>query len=436
MAKYTPHTSQDKAKMLDAIGVSCVEDLFSVPKGHNASLKIAEGKSEAEVERYIASLAEKNKVFNTIFLGAGAYNHYIPSVVRQLSSREEFVTAYTPYQAEMSQGILQSIFEYQTMIANLTGMDASNASHYDGATATADGILMSIGNKKKAVVSECINPQTLAVIKTYCQPYGVEIVLAPQKDGKTDTAQLKILLGDSDIGAVCIQQPNFFGQLEDVVAINNIIKTAGVKFVINCYPISLGVLAAPSEYGADVACGEGQPLGMPLAFGGPYLGFLTCKENMMRKLTGRIVGQTVDHNGNTAYVLTLQAREQHIRREKSSSSICSNQALCALTAAMYMSSLGKVGLADVAKQCLSKAHYMAEQIAKIDGFKIKFKGEFFNEFVTQSAVKTSVISDKLKKAGILAGYALNDSDMLWCVTEMNFKEDIVKACKLLAEVAK
>lgn len=435
MAKYTPHTSADKAEMLKVIGVNTVEDLFPVPKGYEASLNLDEGKSELEVERYLTALSNKNTIFNKIFLGAGAYNHYIPSVVSHLASREEFVTAYTPYQAEMSQGILQSIFEYQTMISNLTGMDVSNASHYDGSTATADGILMCLGNKKKALVSACLQPDTITVIRTYCEPYGIEIELIPECDGKTDVEALGKLI-DESVGAVCVQQPNFLGQLEDMDSISAVTKKSGIKLVVKCYPISLGILKTPSEYGAEVASGDGQPLGMPLAFGGPYLGFLTCKESMMRKLTGRVVGQTVDHEGRTAYVLTLQAREQHIRREKASSSICSNQALCALTASIYMSALGKEGLKDVALQCLSKAHYMANKISTIKGFSLKYKGEFFNEFVVTSQVSTAKITDALKKLGILSGLALNDHDMLWCATEMNTLSDIDLVVKTLEGVAK
>lgn len=435
MAKYTPHTSADKAEMLKAIGVGTVEEIFNIPDSMRAELKLAEGKSELEVERYLKALAGKNTVFKSVFTGAGAYNHYIPPVVRQLSAREEFVTAYTPYQAEMSQGILQSIFEYQTMIAELTGMDVSNASHYDGATATADGILMCLGNKKRAVISSCMHPDIITVIKTYCEPYGIEIILAPEKNGKTDIDALKKVV-DNTVGAVAISQPNFYGQLEDVDTISDIIKSTNSKFVVNTYPISLGLLKAPSEYGADVVSGEGQPLGMPLSFGGPYLGFLTCKESMIRKMNGRIVGQTVDKNGDTAYVLTLQAREQHIRREKASSSICSNEALCALTAAIYLSANGKEGLKEVANQCVSKAHYMADEISKLNGYKLKYNGEFFNEFVVTSTVPTSKITTVLKKSGILSGLALNDNDMLWCVTEMNTVEDINTVIKILREAGK
>lgn len=433
MSSYVPHTENDRAVMLEKIGVQSIADLFDVPKGCEANLNLPCGKAPLEVERIINALGAKNKVFRTMFLGAGAYNHYIPPVVSELASREEFITAYTPYQAEMSQGILQSIFEYQTEIANLTGMDASNASHYDGATATADGILMCMGAKTKVVVSDALNPEYKEVVKTYLIPHGIEVVFAPTKNGVTDKDALSRLI-DDEVGAVCLQQPNFFGLIEDAEGVGNLAKDKGVKFVMSCYPIALALLKSPAECGADVSTGEGQPLGLPLAFGGPYLGFLTCRENLMRKLTGRIVGETTDHEGRPAYVLTLQAREQHIRREKSTSSICSNEALCALTSAIYMSAMGKEGLKDVATQCVSKAHYMKDEIVTIDGFRLKYDGEFFNEFVIESDVDTSKIVDKLQKRGILAGLPLGAHDMLWCVTEMNTKEDIDEVVAILREV--
>ncbi len=433
MSSYVPNTFEDRAAMLEKIGVKSIADLFDVPKGCEADLNLPAGKSPLEVERIINALGAKNKVFRTMFLGAGAYNHYIPPVVSELAAREEFVTAYTPYQAEMSQGILQSIFEYQTEIANLTGMDASNASHYDGATAIADGILMCMGAKTKAVLSDALNPEYKAVVKTFLVPHGIEVVFAPTKNGVTDSDALKTLI-DDEVGAVCIQQPNFFGLIEDAESVGKIAKEKGAKFVMSCYSVALALLKTPAECGADVAAGEGQPLGLPLAFGGPYLGFLTCRENLMRKLTGRIVGETVDHDGRPAYVLTLQAREQHIRREKSTSSICSNEALCALTSSIYLAAMGKEGLKDVAKQCVSKAHYMKDEIVKIDGFRLKYDGEFFNEFVIESDVDTSKIVDKLQKRGILAGLPLSDKDMLWCVTEMNTKDDIDEVVNVLREV--
>lgn len=435
MSTFVPNTAADRAEMLKTVGVQSVADLFDIPKGCAADLKLPAGKSQLEVERLVSALAAKNKIFDATFLGAGAYNHYIPPVVTELASREEFVTAYTPYQAEMSQGILQSIFEYQSMICRLTGMDAANASHYDGATATADGILMCMGNRKKAVVSAALNPEYKTVIETYLTPYGVEIVYAPEKDGRTDIDALKALLTD-EVGAVCVQQPNFLGQIEDGEKIGEAAHAVGAKFVVNCYPVSLGAIKAPADYGADVACGEGQSLGLPLAFGGPYLGILACKENLMRKLTGRIVGETVDKDGNKAYVLTLQAREQHIRREKASSSICSNEALCALTSAIYMAAVGKEGIKQVAAQCAAKAHYMAKEISKIKGFSLKYDGEFFNEFVVKSDIDTAKIVAALKKRGILAGLPLSANEMLWAVTEMNTKEEIDKVVGLLGEVAK
>lgn len=433
MSVYTPHTEADKAAMLKTVGVEKVLDLFDIPGGRAAELKLPNGKSQLEVQKMINALGAKNRVFDTMFLGAGAYNHYIPPVVTELCSREEFVTAYTPYQAEMSQGILQSIFEYQSEICGLTGMAVCNASHYDGATATADGILMAVGAKKKAVVSAALNPEYKTVIETYLLPHGVEVVYAPEKDGVTDVNALSDLI-DDDTGAVCIQQPNFFGQIEDAEEIGNVTHEKGANFVMNFYPVSLGLLKTPAECGADIAAGEGQCLGLPLSYGGPYLGILTSTEKLMRKMTGRIVGETVDSAQNKVYVLTLQAREQHIRREKSSSSICSNEALCALTSAVYLAAVGPDGIKDVAVQCASKAHYMAEKLAAVKGFSIKYNGEFFNEFVTKSDVKTSDIVAKLRKNNILAGLPLNDGEMLWCVTEMVTKQDIDLAVKLAAEV--
>ena len=263
MSSYVPNTFEDRAAMLEKIGVKSIADLFDVPKGCEADLNLPAGKSPLEVERIINALGAKNKVFRTMFLGAGAYNHYIPPVVSELAAREEFVTAYTPYQAEMSQGILQSIFEYQTEIANLTGMDASNASHYDGATATADGILMCMGAKTKAVLSDALNPEYKAVVRTYLVPHGIEVVFAPTKNGVTDLDALKTLI-DDEVGAVCIQQPNFFGLIEDAESVGKIAKEKGAKFVMSCYPVALALLKTPAECGADVAAGEGQPLGLPL----------------------------------------------------------------------------------------------------------------------------------------------------------------------------
>ena len=329
MGSYVPNTDIDRQAMLAAIGAKSIEELYNVIPTDiklDKDLNIPKGLSELEVRNKMARIGAKNLVFRSIFRGYGAYNHYIPSIVKHITSKEEFVTAYTPYQAEISQGVLQSIFEYQTLICELTGMDVSNASVYDGMTAAAEAVLMCIERKKKKVlISETVNPQTIETIKTYCMGIDCEIILIPSKDGKTDIEALEGLM-DKEVSSVLIQQPNYYGQIEDCSKIGEIAKQHKGNYIISANPISLGILKTPREYGADIAVGEGQPLGLSLSFGGPYLGFMATTSKNVRKLPGRIVGETTDNKGNRAFVLTLQAREQHIRREKASSNICSNQA--------------------------------------------------------------------------------------------------------------
>lgn len=436
MGNYIPGTKQEQKEMLAEIGFGSMEELF----GHipdevkvKGGLKIPEGMSELEVRKKVTQMAEKNKVFPVIFRDAGAYRHFIPSVVKSVISKENLLTAYTPYQAEISQGILQSIFEYQTMICELTGMDTSNASVYDGATAAAEGIAMCRERKrKKALISETTDPKVLETVKTYCFGNGMDLVMIPSKDGLTDVDALCELIDDTT-ACVYIQHPNYYGSLEDAQAIGEIVHEAGAKYIMGVNPISLGIIKTPKEYGADVAVGEGQPLGLPLAFGGPYVGFMACVSAMTRKLPGRIVGQTTDHNGKVGYVLTLQAREQHIRREKASSNICSNQALCALAVGVYLASVGGEGLKNVATQCTSKAHYMAKELEKT-GYQIENKGEYFHEFVTVSDVPSEKVLNALEQEGILGGYPLDEHRILWCCTEMNSKEDIDRAVAIIKEV--
>ena len=378
-------------------------------------------------------MADKNKVFPHIFRGAGAYNHYVPSMVKSVLSKENLQTAYTPYQAEISQGILQSIFEYQTLICELTGMDVSNASVYDGASAAAEALSMCYGRKqKKAVVSGAANPYVLETIKTYTFGNNMEVVIIPPKDGMTDMDALKAAL-DDNTASVYIQQPNFFGNIEDAEAIGEAAHAAGAKFIMGVNPMTLGVMKTPREYGADIAVGEGQPLGLPLGFGGPYLGFMASTQKMMRQLPGRIVGQTADDNGNVGYVLTLQAREQHIRREKASSNICSNQALCALAVGVYLSTMGPQGLKNVAGQSLSKAHYLADGLVEA-GLQLENKGAFFNEFVTVSDVSADKLLAALEAEDILGGYPLDEHRILWCCTEMNTKEEMDAVIRIVKEV--
>lgn len=436
MGGYVPNTKEQRLDMLKAIGLSSMEDLFvDIPQEVRlkGELEIPQGKSELEVKREMEDLAGKNRVFRTIFRGAGAYRHYIPAAVTSIISKENFLTAYTPYQAEVSQGILQSIFEYQTMICDLTGMDASNASVYDGASAAAEGVAMCRERKRaKALISGATSPYVIQTIQTYCHGNGMEMEVIPEKDGKTDWEKLKARL-DSGTACVYIQHPNFYGNLEDAKEIGELTHEAGAKFVMGVNPISLGMLKTPVEYGADVAVGEGQPLGLPLAFGGPYIGFMACTDKMMRRLPGRIVGQTKDRNGKTGYVLTLQAREQHIRREKASSNICSNQALCALAVTVYLSSMGNEGLREAALQSASKAHYLSKELETI-GYHTENQGTFFHEFVTTSKVSVKETLDALEAQGILGGYPLDEHRILWCCTEVNTKEEMDDVIRILKEV--
>lgn len=436
MGGYVPNTKEQRQDMLKAIGLSSMEDLFvDIPQEVRlkGELEIPQGRSELEVKREMEDLAGKNRVFRTIFRGAGAYRHYIPAAVTSIISKENFLTAYTPYQAEVSQGILQSIFEYQTMICDLTGMDASNASVYDGASAAAEGVAMCRERKRaKALISGATSPYVIQTIQTYCHGNGMEMEVIPETDGKTDWEKLKARL-DSGTACVYIQHPNFYGNLEDAKEIGELTHEAGAKFVMGVNPISLGMLKTPAEYGADVAVGEGQPLGLPLAFGGPYIGFMACTDKMMRKLPGRIVGQTKDRNGKTGYVLTLQAREQHIRREKASSNICSNQALCALAVTVYLSSMGNEGLREAALQSASKAHYLSKELETI-GYHTENQGTFFHEFVTTSKVSAKETLDALEAQGILGGYPLDEHRILWCCTEVNTKEEMDDVIRILKEV--
>lgn len=437
MSSYVPSTEEQRLEMLKAVGVSSFEDLYAdVPKGmrlKEGDLKLPDGMSEIEMLAKMKELAAENKIFSSIFRGAGAYNHYIPSVVKRVTAKEEFVTAYTPYQAEISQGVLQSIFEYQSMICELTGMAASNASVYDGASAAAEAVAMCRDRRRnKVLVSGASNPEVIKVVKTYCFGSGVECVIIPAKEGKTDIAALKDAL-DNTVAGVYVHQPSFYGVLEDCSAIADVTHEAGALFIMGINPIVASVVKSPAECGADIAVGEGQPLGMPMAFGGPYLGFMACTEKLQRKLPGRIVGQTTDDAGRRCFVLTLQAREQHIRREKATSNICSNEALCALTAAVYMGTMGPNGLREVANQCYAKAHYLAAQITEIPGFSLVYPGSFFNEFVTTCPGCTDELLSALEEKDILGGLPVEEG-ILWCATELNSKEQIDGLVSAIKEV--
>ena len=436
MGTYVPATQTQQKEMLNAIGVGSIEELYSnVPKSMfiKEGLRLPDGMSELEVRAAVSEIAEKNKIFKTVLRGAGAYRHFIPAVVKSITSREELVTAYTPYQAEISQGILQSIFEYQTMICELTGMDVSNASVYDGATAAAESVAMCKDRRHtKAYISSCANPQVIETVKTYCFGSNTELFLIPEKDGRTDLEALKNMLGN-DAACVYIQQPNYYGQMEEASAIGEIVHGAGAKFVMGVNPIACALMKTPAECGADVAVGEGQPLGLSVAFGGPYLGFMASTKAMERKLPGRIVGETKDVDGKRGYVLTLTAREQHIRREKASSNICSNEALCATAAGVYMSAMGETGMKQAAVLCMSKAHYLASELEKA-GLTLKYKNEFFHEFVTEcSKEKTAKILKALEDNGILGGLPV-EGGILWCVTEVVTKKEMDKAVQIVKEV--
>ena len=435
MGSFLPNTKEEQQNMLREIGYDSFEALFAhIPEEAKVkSLNLPSGLSEMEAIEEMDRLAGKNIVFKHIFRGAGAYNHYIPAIVQSVVSKEEFVTAYTPYQAEISQGILQSIFEYQTMICELTGMDASNASVYDGATAAAEAVAMCKERKRTtAYVSAASNPQVIQTIQTYCYGSNTKVVVVPEKDGVTDIQALKEAL-DDESACFYMQQPNYYGNLEDADTLGEIAHEAVAKFIMGCNPIALAMIKTPAECGADIAVGEGQPLGLGLSFGGPYLGFMAATAKMTRKLPGRIVGETVDRDGKRAFVLTLQAREQHIRREKASSNICSNQALCALTAGVYLSAMGAEGMKQVASLCVSKAHYLQEKLSEA-GLARRDTQPFFHEFVTVCPGKSAEILLELEKNGILGGLMLSDDEILWCATEKNTKAEMDAVCGIVKEV--
>ena len=436
MGSYIPHTAEQREQMLALIGVKSLDDLYkSVPHDMLIGDKLAlpDGMSELEVREKVTAMAEKNRVFKTVRRGAGAYRHFIPAVVKSITSREELVTCYTPYQAEISQGVLQGVFEFQTMICELTGMDVSNASHYDGATAAAETIPMCKDRKRtRAYVSATVNPQVIETMQTYCFASNTELIVVPARDGKTDAEALKQALG-ADAACFYLQQPNYYGLMEDAAALGEITHAAGAKFVMGVNPIACAVMKTPRECGADIVVADGQPLGLDTNFGGPYLGIMATTNAMTRKLPGRIVGETHDVDGERGYVLTLSAREQHIRREKASSNICSNQALCAFTAGVYMAAMGADGMKQCAKLCVSKAHYFASELEKI-GCRLKYDGEFFHEFVTEAGADCQKrILDALAAEGILGGQCV-DGGILWCVTELVSRETLDRAVAIVKEV--
>lgn len=445
---YVPHTRKQEKQMLERIGVESVEALFEVvPADHRfPSVDLPEPVSEIEIMRELREMAESNRNLQHVscFLGAGAYHHYVPSVVDHVVSRSEFYTAYTPYQPEVSQGTLQSIYEYQTMICDLTAMEVSNASHYDGATAMAESVIMahnvSRGRRTKVVISPSVHPEYLETVKTYMQGMKMDII-APE-DPSTDLDWL-IDQVDDDAACLIVQNPDFLGRIHDLRGVAEKVHAHDALFVVACDPISLGLLRPPGQMDADIVLGEGQPLGNPLNYGGPYLGFFTCKKDYVRQMAGRLVGETTDVEGRRGYVLTLATREQHIRRERATSNICTNQGLNALAAAVYLAALGKCGLKQVAELCYHKAHYAAKAIDGLENYAVDFDTPFFKEFVVRCPAPVAEINERLlREHDILGGYDLERAypqlkkQMLVCVTEMNSAEQIDGFVAALEEVGR
>ena len=429
MADYLSISEKERGKMLDLLGLTSAEELFSdLPKElRRKKFALSEGRSQQETYKALAELASRNAMYKSVFRGAGSYVHYIPAAVTSVTSREEFLTSYTPYQPEISQGILQATFEFQTMMCELTGMDVATASHYSGATAAAEACVMCAGKGRKVVTFSNIDPDTLDTLRTYLGARGIALEVLSADNGN---AVLKSGTGGS---VLYIQSPNYYGIVEDVPLLVSAAKAEGMKVVVGGNPLALALFRSPGECGADVAVGDAQPFGLPVSFGGPYLGYMAAKREFMRKLPGRIVGETKDAEGDRAFVLTLQTREQHIRREKATSNICSNQAHCALTAAVYLSLMGERGLKDLATKCASNAHYLARELTRV-GAKLFYEKEFFHEFVTITPGKASALTAALERKGILGGLPLDEHRILWCCTECVSKADMDEVVSIAEEV--
>ena len=435
--RYIPLTQAEKQEMLDTLGISSVQELFDDIPQHirlDTDLDLPEALTEAELVKHFQALAQKNTDLNSVvsFMGAGAYDHLIPSAIKHIVGRGEFLTAYTPYQAEISQGVLQSTFEYQSLIAEITGMEVANASMYDGATALAEACLMACAATRRelVVLPSTLHPEWQEVVKLYLENQDVQIAYLPY-DGQTGLIDAQALEGVnwSEVACVVVQQPNFFGLLENAACLGERIHEHGGLFIMAVDPISLSVLKAPGELGADIVVGDGQSLGNAMGFGGPSLGFFaTSGSKLVRRMPGRVVGETVDTEGRRGFVLTLQTREQHIRREKATSNICSNQALNALVAAIYLNILGKEGYQEVGNHCLQKAHYFKQQILTIDGLSSPFSAPSFREFVIQGDVDWEEINLKLLEKGFLGGLPLDryglPGHVLFSVTEARTKEEM------------
>ncbi len=445
---YVPLTEDERTEMLAEIGVSSIDALFGdVPQAHRyPQIDLPPPQSELQVLRELRALGEKNADLDHLvsFLGAGAYQHYVPSVVNHMLLRGEFYTAYTPYQPEISQGTLQAIFEYQSMICALTGLQVANASHYDGSTALAEGVLMAYnvlrGKRRKIILSPGIHPEYRQVVRTYTQGMDIEIVGDGDPAAGLDTLEALI---DEDTFGVAVQNPDFWGRLAPVDTLRRLARAAhdrNALLIVAGNPIALALIQPPGAYDADIALGEAQPLGNALNFGGPYLGYFACRQKDVHKMAGRLVGQTTDVDGKRGFVLTLSAREQHIKRERATSNICTNQALCALAAALYLSSLGKNGLRRVAELCYHKAHYLAAEIDRLDGYQLITQGPFFNEFVIRCPRPADEINCALLRHNIVGGLALSrfypgmDEQMLVCATEIHSRPMLDGLVQALKEV--
>ena len=434
--KYFPHTPEDIDQMLRKVGAQSLDALFEeVPEAirFKGEYDLPQAMSETEVRQTFERLCERNSQM-TVFAGAGVYDHYVPSVVPSIVARSEFLTSYTPYQAEISQGTLHYIFEWQSMMSELTGLPISNASLYDGSTATAEAMLMAKANAKKAnrvLVSEAIDPKVLAVVRTYAHFHGVEIATIATRDGVTDKDDMLRQLAEGDVAGVVLQQPNYFGIIEDFSGFADAIHNEKALLIVNTPALDLALLRTPAEWGADIAVGDGQSLGIPISYGGPYVGYMCCTEKLMRKMPGRIVGMTQDNRGQRVFVLTLQAREQHIRRQKATSNICSNQSLMALWATIYLSVRGKEGAREAIQRSCDGAHYLAEGLVKTGHFRLTYGGEFLNEFCVDYDGDVDELLARLAFKGILGGIKVGEHTIMMAVTEKRTQQEMDQLVQLV-----
>ena len=441
MYKYFPHTEEEIAEMLRKIGVKSLDDLYAdIPKSmrFKGDYELPDSMSELEIRRVFDVLGNMNDQL-VCFAGAGIYDHYTPSVVPNLIERSEFLTSYTPYQAEISQGTLHYIFEYQSMMTELTGMDVSNASMYDGATATAEAMLMAYNNNKKAekvLISETVDPKVRRVVETYAKYHGVRIVSISEKEGVTDREDLHKLLSQGDVAGVIVQSPNYYGIIEDYTGFADACHDQKALFIMNSIAADLAILKTPKEWGADIAVGDGQSLGIPMTFGGPSIGYMCVTEKLMRKMPGRIVGMTKDAEGKRVFVLTLQAREQHIRRQKATSNICSNESLMALFVTIYMSLMGKQGLKEAAEQSYAGAHYLQQRLLETGRFAPTYNQPFFNEFCVDYHGDVAALQQACIEQGFLAGVKVGSNTLMFAVTEKRTIFEIDKLLETIQDVIK